>query len=151
MKIREATVGDIPALEPLLRAFHSESAFKAIDLDIESAFGTAELLVGSDLGVLYVAALDDGTIVGATGALLYPAWFNKAHVIGSEVLWYVLPDHRRSNAGKLLFNTLEAWGHEKGAGSFMMASAAGKHQARVNKVYESKGYAPLETSFIKEL
>ncbi len=151
MKIREATIGDIPELGPLFEAFHGESAFRAIDLDLDSAGATAHLLIESDLGALFVACTEDDRIVGATGALLYPSWFNRQHVVGSEVLWYVLPDHRRSKAGKLLFNALEEWGQEKGAHSFSMASAAGPHQKRVNQIYESRGYKALETSFIKEL
>jgi GNAT superfamily N-acetyltransferase len=151
MRIREATPGDIPALQALTQAFHGESAFTRIDYDPESVTNTLTVLITSELGCVFVAETDDGTAVGVTGGLLSPSWFNRAHITGSEILWYVLPDHRRSKAGKLLFNALEAWGKEQGADSFMMASAAGKHQKRVNQVYESRGYAPIETSFIKEL
>lgn len=148
MKVREATADDAASILDVLMAFGEEANMGPVK---ESVGETLLMLYSSPLGGLFVAATDDDEVVGVTGGLLFPMWCNKAHITGQEMFWYVMPDHRRSRAGKLLFNALEDWARESGAHSFHMSSLAGKHQKRVNQIYEKKGYRAQETSFIKEL
>lgn len=151
MQIREATVGDTEEVIALMSAFHAESVYGQAPMDEPSLRLTIEMLTASAIGSLWVASTDDGRIVGVTGGLITPTWWNRNITSAAEFLWFVHPDHRRSKAGKLLFQALEAWAKDAGATYIMMASAAGKHQKRVNQIYEGRGYSPIETSYIKEL
>ena len=109
------------------------------------------MLLTNPSATVFVATTNDDRVVGTVSGILYPLWLNRAHTTGQEMFWYVDPDHRRSKAGKLLFEALETWAKSDGADSFAMASQSSPHQKRVNQIYESKGYVPQETSYIKEL
>jgi GNAT superfamily N-acetyltransferase len=153
MKVREATISDLASVTELLKAFTSATTahFSFVDNDDQSIEASVLLLLNNPLARVFLAETDDGRPVGTVSGLLYPIWFNHKHLTGQEMFWFVDPDHRRSKAGKLLFDALEKWAASTGAQSFSMASAAGPHQKRVNQIYEKKGYAPTETSYIKEL
>lgn len=44
----------------------------------------------------------DGDLVGVLGSFLIPNLYNPAFKTLAEVVWYVLPEHRKSRAGYLL-------------------------------------------------
>ncbi len=106
------------------------------------------MIINKDAAVFI--ALEDEDVVGVCGGVLYPLWFSPDHKTGQEMFWYVREDKRRSKAGKKLFSSLEEWAKLSGAASFCMVALSHIHENRVGKMYESKGYIPMERSYIKE-
>ena len=152
MIVREAVLEDLPATVELLIKFHAESAYyESIPINRDTLVTSVTHFITNPLIRVFLAELDDGTPVGGTAGMLYPWWFNEDYITGQELFWFVEPEHRRSKAGKLLFQALEDWATEQGAKTFAMAAVHNKHYKRVEQVYQAKGYIPTETGFIKEL
>lgn len=111
---------------------------------------SAQLLKDEKFGAVFIAHTDDGEVVGATAGMLFPLWMAPEHITGQEMFWYVMPEHRKSKAGSLLFAALEEWATAN-ANSFCMVALSHMHENRIGQMYESKGYVPLERTYIKVL
>jgi GNAT superfamily N-acetyltransferase len=152
VQVRIATKKDFGDIVEMLHHFHEELPYKEfVGTDTESLSATLSALDANPNAVVLVATTDKGDVVGTVGGLLIASWFNYSHVNASTLFWYVQKDHRRSKAGKLLAAAIEQWAKENGAQSFVFNSLANKHQKRMNNIYLSKGYTPIETTFVKEL
>lgn len=152
MKIREAKTSDMENLLEMGEKFFDQTRQKemGIQFDRQSVQILATEMIEKDLGVIFLAMTDDGSPVGVAGGILFPLWMNPNHLTGQEMFWYVDPNHRKSRAGRLLFNALEKWAQDKGANSFSMVALSHMHENRVGQMYESKGYVPMEKTYIKE-
>lgn len=145
--IRHAVPADLPELLRMGKAFHAVTGVAdLIPLDeatLERTF--LQLMQG---GCLLVVEGENG-LVGATGALLHPHYFNSAHITGQELFWWVDPDHR--GIGAELLNALEAWVKEQGAHSFSMIALEALEPRRVGVIYRRRGYRPTEHSYLREM
>lgn len=134
---REATEADLP---DLLRWGADFAA--SIDLpggfDPDSAEAFFRLLMGTENGILLIA---EG---GAVGALLHPAPYNRAHLTGQELFWWVDPAFRGAGTGKALFDALQAAVANLGANSFSM-STLGDHA--IGQFYASRGYRQTDKTY----
>lgn len=135
--IREATEADLPQLLEWGANF-AESIDLPGGYDPESAEAMFRQLI--EIGILLIG---EG---GAVGALLHPAPYNKAHITGQELFWWVEPEHRGNGTGKALFEALQAAVSEAGAGSFTM-STLGNHA--IGQVYEAHGYRHTDRNYTK--
>lgn len=151
VEVRELTnPEDAVHVMPLLREFFKQTRqAKFVEMDDDAVLALVAQLVSNPAAAVF-AAVDEGEVVGVTGGLLYPLWFSPTHTTGQEMFWYVGQEHRRSKAGKKLFNALEEWAKAAGADSFAMVALSHLHENRIGKMYESKGYTPMERSYIKE-
>ena len=110
----------------------------------------------------YAAALFDGhmshahacTLVleyeGQVHGLLMASWFEHPFGAGryaKETVWYVAPVARGPGAIKML-DAYEAWARVQGCVAVGMASLATND---VSRLYERRGFAPVETHFLKVL
>ena len=129
------------------KAFHAVTGVAdLIPLDEPTLERTFLQLMHS--GCLLVVDGDEG-LIGATGALLHPHYFNSAHITGQELFWWIDPDHRGS--GALLFNALEDWVRSKGANSFSMIALEALEPDKVGLIYRRRGYRPVERSYLREM
>lgn len=135
--IREATEADLPQLLEW-GAHFAESIDLPGGFDPESGEAMFRQLI--EIGILLIG---EG---GAVGALLHPAPYNKAHITGQELFWWVEPEHRGNGTGKALFDALQAMVEEAGAGSFTM-STLGNHA--IGQLYEAHGYRHTDRNYTK--
>jgi GNAT superfamily N-acetyltransferase len=144
---------DAKHVMPLLREFFKDTRHSAfVELDEEAVQKLVETMVeDKDVSAVFAAVEDGKRVIGTTGGMLYPLWFAPDHRTGNEMFWYVAPDKRKTKAGKKLFEALEQWAIDSGAGSFHMACLAGDSEKRVMQMYAAKGYDPTERHFVKEL
>lgn len=127
------------------RAFHAVTGVAdLIPLDLATLERTFVQLMTN--GVILVVEGEDG-LVGATGALLHPHYFNSAHITGQELFWWIDPDHR--GRGKELLNALEQWVSDQGAHSFSMIALEALEPERVGLIYRRRGYRPTERSYLR--
>lgn len=142
--IRPATESDIPALVEMGRRFFDASGYEDItEYDPETVTRTFHLLMNG--GVLLV--VDSDGVVGAAGAMVYPFYFNAAHMTGQELFWWVDPEYR--GVGNDLRKALETAVQEKGAKSFSMIALERLNPELVGALYRRAGYRASEHSYIK--
>lgn len=127
------------------KAFHAVTGVAdLISLDLATLERTFVQLMES--GVILVVE-GGGGLVGATGALLHPHYFNSAHITGQELFWWIDPDHR--GVGAELLNALEQWVEAQGAHSFSMIALEALEPERVGLIYRRRGYRPVERSYLR--
>lgn len=136
--IRDATESDLPELLKWGADFAA-----SIDLPggyvPEDAEGMFRQLI--EIGILLIAPG-----CGAVGALVHPSPYNKSHLTGQELFWWVDPASRGAGTGKGLFEALQASVRASGAGSFTM-STLGNHA--IGQLYEAHGYRHTDRNYTK--
>lgn len=147
---RDATLDDIDAVARLGARFFDEAEWSDVtSWDHETVCITLRNLIEQDGGILVVCERE-GVIIGMAGGLVHPAYFNRHHLTGQELFWWVEPRYR-GGAGSALLNSLEASARERGAQSWAMIALAKVRPDAVGKIYERRGYRPSERTYIKAL
>lgn len=145
--IRHAVPSDMPELLRMGRAFHAVTGVAdLIPLDEPTLERTFQQLMDAELGALLVVE-GEGGLIGATGALLHPHYWNADHITGQELFWWIDPEHR--GCGGKLFDALEGWVREQGASSFTMIALDALEADRVSLIYRRRGYRPAERCFVR--
>lgn len=147
--IRVASTNDIPRLIEMGRRFFLEaSVLEPVMFDDDSFSRTLNKLITDEGGSVFVA--EEDTIIGFIGGMVYPMFFNAAHLTGQEMFWWVEPDHRKGAGGKLR-GALEEWARVKGAKSFTMVALESNRPEAVAAIYKRVGYMPTEHHFMRQL
>lgn len=149
--VRVATTADISAYMDLAAAFVATTPVSHIipfDREGTAAFVTASL---DNPNMLVLVAEEAGTIIGITGALAYPMYFNPGKLVAQELWWYLTPAARGGSTSKLLFQTIENWAKDIGAEAMFMIALADARIDTMAKVYKRSGYAPVERTYVKGL
>lgn len=148
--IRPAAHADIETIAMLGKRFFDEAEWSDVtSWDHESICITLANLIDQDGGILLVCEVE-GEIVGMTGGLVHPAYFNHHHLTGQELFWWVAPEHR-GRFGAALLDALESEAKARGAMSWGMIALDRVKPKAVGKVYERRGYRAAEHSYIKAL
>jgi N-acetylglutamate synthase-like GNAT family acetyltransferase len=142
--IRKAVVSDLPAMVEMGRKFHEASGYG--DITEFDGLSLATALQNAPDAVFLVVE-KDGVVVGMTGAMVYPLYFNLKHKAAQEMFWWVEPEHR--GVGAQLFSALEAEVKKMGAESLTMNAL--ERFSWVGGYYEKRGYKPIERSFIRRI
>jgi GNAT superfamily N-acetyltransferase len=151
LTVRVATLDDIPAYMVLAAAFVATTPISHIvPFDREGTAGFVSAALDNP-DMLILVAEDAGEIVGITGALIYPMYFNPAKLVAQELWWYLTPKARGGSASKMLFQTIEKWAKDKGANAMFMIALADERVDTMAKVYKRSGYAPVERTYVKGL
>lgn len=145
--IRHAVPGDLPELLRMGRAFHAVTGVADV-IPLDEATLTQTFLNLMQGGVILVVEGEDG-LVGATGALLHPHYFNASHLTGQEMFWWIDPEHR--GCGAELFTALEQWVRDQGAHSFSMIALDALDPERVGLIYRRRGYRATEHSYLRKM
>lgn len=150
MKVRKASETDLPKIVEMGLAFYNDTQHSAHEpYNSEAVKNVSKwLLEDEKRGIVLVAHTDEGEVIGATAGMLYPLWMAPNHITGQEMFWYVMPEHRKSRAGSLLFAALEDWA-SRNANSFCMIALSHLAEKRIGKMYEAKGYVALEKTYVK--
>lgn len=148
--VRAATFHDVPRMVELGRAFFSVSDMEALATFCPGSFAVSlHNMIQTPSAILLVAEVA-GEVIGFAGAMVFPAYWNDRALIGQETFWWVQPDYR-GKAGAVLLRGLEDEARNMGARSFLMVSLEALRPDAVGKLYERRGYAPLEHSYWKAI
>lgn len=143
--IRRAVIDDKMRVIAMAKAFHAAAglpfAFSAPHAD---ALFRASLIDGDRLCLIYAP---DGTARGALVAYASQHQFAPVKV-ASELMWWVDPEHRGLSAAKML-QAYEDWAAERGCVFASMVSLDGN--VAPSKLYERRGYVPIERHFMKRI
>ena len=135
----------------MARRFHSLTSYApVIPFDAASFKKSILNFIASDETIVFVAE-NDKRVYGMAAALVYPSWWNHAHMCGQELFWWIDEDMRGGRAAIVLFNELERWAKRKGARSFSMVHTPDLAVRGLIKLYERRGYKQWDHFFTKEL
>lgn len=134
--IRPATEADIPRLLEWGQRF-ADKAGLADHVGYEPA----------DMENTFRAMLNGHLILvgenGAIGAMAGPHPFNYAHICAQEVFWW-----SEGREGLKLLEALEQWARSN-CHSLRMITLEAVEPDRTARIYERKGFVPLERGYIK--
>lgn len=148
--IRDAVHSDIPAIVEMGSLFFSEAEWSDVtEWDDDSVSATLANLIEGDGGILLVAERD-GEVIGMTGGLVHPAYFNAHHLTGQELFWWVRPEFRKG-VGAEMFSRLEQEAKDRGAKSWSMIALDRVRPKAMDRIYKVSGYRCAEHSYIKRL
>lgn len=149
-KVRRARFLDVPAMVELGRAFCSVSDMEALAVFCPASFAhSLNKMISNEDAILLVGEVG-GEVVAMAGAMVFPAYWNGEVKVAQETFWWVQPNSRGS-VGPRLLAALEDEAKNRGARTFLMVSLEALRPEAVGKMYERRGYAPLEHSFWKAL
>lgn len=149
--VRKATLDDVDDYVAMLKEFHNNSPMsKSSVYDKEHMYEFIAAGLQSE-HMLFVSALEDDKLIGVTGAILYPLYFNPSHVVVQELWWWLNPDVRGNGAGSKMFKFLEDWAKDKQALKLFMIALEDERALKMEKVYKRAGFTPVERTFVKEL
>ncbi len=148
--IRPATHDDVPALVELLAPFFDASGMaKVASWCPDSLSASLQSMIDLPSAILLVA-LSGGVPVGVAGAMTFPAYWNRAALIGQETFWWALPEHR-GTVGPAMLEAMEEAARDLGCQAFLMVCLEALRPAAVGKLYERRGYTALEHSYVRSL
>lgn len=102
-----------------------------------------------DMGVWAVE--DNGKVIGAAGAVIYPIFFSRKNKVAQELWWWLLPEARGNGTGKKLYDAIEMWASERGAKALFMIALEDENALKMEHLYLKLGFRPLERSYFKEV
>ncbi|MBL4798237.1 MAG: GNAT family N-acetyltransferase [Oleispira sp.] len=146
MSVRRGTEADIPAIVEMSIEFWSHTAFDEPACP-ESIRDMVELCLSH--GLLSVVDIDGP--VGFAAGVMSPLLGNKTATIGTELAWWVNPEHRSGTNGIRLLKHLEGLAKEAGIKYWCMAYMESSMPEKVKCMYEKMGYKKTESAYMRTL
>lgn len=135
--IRPATVSDIPRLLEMGEAFSAKARLgDHVGYNREDMAETFRALIEGGHPVFIGEA-------GAIGGTSTPHPFNRAHIMAQELFWW-----SEGREGLRLLSAFEKWCAEN-CHSLRMITLEAVEPERTGKLYERRGYRPLEHGYIR--
>lgn len=92
-----------------------------------------------------------GSVVGFACGVVGPLVGTREALAGTELAWWVDPNHRSGRNGISLLKHLEGLAKDRGVKYWNMAFMESSMPEKVEKIYQRLGYAPVETLYGKVL
>ncbi|GAA4401274.1 GNAT family N-acetyltransferase [Quisquiliibacterium transsilvanicum] len=146
MKLRLATVEDLPAICVLGRLMHEESTFAPMDYDIDRVKETVSDLMDKSQLVL-VAEDTNGEVVGGILGKVTQSWFGN-DLVANELGLFIHPDHRGGMLAARLVKTFVRWARMAGAKQIRPGVISGCDLAV--GLYERLGFRNCGATFLME-
>lgn len=149
MYIRHADRTDFAEILECARAFwNSLPQSKTVAFCSRSSIATLNDMLAQEM--LFVAE-EDMVVVGTLGGVVGPMFMNAGKLQGSEVFFWVDPEHRGSGAGRGLIRAAEHAAKIRGAVYWNMVTLEGVGTEAVASMYLRDGYTATERAFTKKL
>jgi GNAT superfamily N-acetyltransferase len=143
--IRPATENDLPDIIRMGREFVAQ-----LPLKFPFSPERAETIVRGAMADGGVFVADVGPLVGMIGLIAHPHFFCEARA-AQEMFWWVEPGHRGSGIAGQLLDTASGWAKERGCQMLNMVCVDELDGKAVAKMYERRGFVPLERSYVRFL
>jgi GNAT superfamily N-acetyltransferase len=142
--IRHGTIEDRFAVIALLRDSHKAAGYQ---FQFQAARADALFRLHLESPMACVLLLERQGVV--RGVLLASAFDHPfgAGLMAKETVWFIAPD-ARGRGGLAMLDVYEQWAKSIGCASIGMAALASND---VSKLYQRRGYAAVETHFIKSI
>lgn len=142
--IRIGTEKDAGAILEMGAMFWKETMYTE-PYDHEHTRGIFDLAIDHGL----VAVLDIDGVQGFVAGVKAPLLCSPTVLTGTEVAWWVNPEHRSSKNGMGLMLFIEDLAREQGIKYWNMISMESSNPDVANGIYDKLGYRKSETSWTK--
>jgi GNAT superfamily N-acetyltransferase len=150
MSIRRATVDDADALTRMAMEFIAYTPHGAlIDIGRDELRRTVVALLETKVVVCFVAELEGELVAMFVGAMI-PIWFAPNLLMAMELAWWVDKRARGTTLSVRLLRKYEQWARANGARFITMSSLEMDTGPNVGSMLARLGYAPAETTHLKE-
>ena len=143
--IRAISTTELEQLFPLCDGFSASSSFVSYKKQI--FLRTWYHLIETGLGLILVS-VKNARFTGMIGGMRAPDP-NTGELVATEFFWFVDPNHR--GEGIQLLDEFEAWAKDEGCKKIIMVYLLDSTPDKVRRVYERRGYKPVEVHYIKEI
>lgn len=135
---------------PISTEFYVESGYPGT-LNIDHFWGVWSQLVRVGMAKWFAAVDDEGTPIGALGALFTPDPFT-GNLMATEQFWFVTQTVRGSGKiGLLLFEAFERECNRQAVKTRFMGHINEHNGKTLGRFYRRKGYVPADQTFRKDL
>ena len=93
----------------------------------------------------------NGELVGFAAGIKGPLLGNRSATVGTELAWWVDPDHRKGSNGIKLLKHIEGLAKAAGIKYWTMAYMESSMPETIKCIYEKMGYRRTEILYLKEL
>lgn len=147
-KVRLATPEDFHAILPMAEKFYNSTSFASkIPFDVPSIL---EYYIHMLQQGFVVVAEDEEGLVGMLGATVHPFHLNVNHIVCTESMWWMEPEHREAGVAGQMMDMLERMAKTAGSTSVIVAKLDTSPPG-LEHYYEARGYRAIESSYVKEL
>lgn len=146
MKLRLATVNDLPDIVVLGRQLHEESTFASMDFDMEIVKETLTDLMNKNQFVV-VAEDINGTVIGGMAGSVTQSWFGN-DLIANDLSLFVRKDHRGGLIAYRLIQYFVHWARLAGAKQIRPGVITGNENAEA--LYERLGFKRCGSTYLME-
>ncbi len=145
--IRNATTDDFSEIEKMASQFWPDAGF-----DVPYKEGSAMFYIKLAYNQsLLIVAEKDNELVGFAAGAKSPLMGNSDFTAGSELAWWVHPDHRGGKLGIQLLQGLEQAAKEAGCHYWSMIFMQSSMPDTIKGIYEKMGYKLQETTYLKRI
>ncbi|MFM8899158.1 MAG: N-acetyltransferase family protein [Burkholderiales bacterium] len=146
MKLRMATLEDLPAICALGRSMHSQSTFAPMNYDIDRVKETIGGLIDKSQFVV-VAEATNGEVIGGMAGMVTQSWFGSDSV-ANDLAIFIHPSHRGGVLAVRLMKAFIEWARLAGAKQIRPGVTTG--HARAEELFERLGFVRCGASFVME-
>lgn len=153
MSLRIANLNDLPTILRMAEEFYGQSPYSAEPFDKEKVLAVIQdMLTGPQESKVVILVLDDvlEEPVGLIAGFAQEALFNR-HKIGVELMWWIDYGHRRVGRAFQLLGAFEYWAKKVGCDYVQLSMLHDEELQRMTKLYERRGYQPVERSYLKRV
>jgi GNAT superfamily N-acetyltransferase len=143
--IRKGELEDIPAVVRMSGDFWQHSAFDEEFIERDCA-AMAEDRINDGLLFIYES---NGEAHGFIALVVGPLMVNFGVNIGTEIAWWVDPDHRAGRAGIGLLKAAEDAAKDRGCKYMGMLYMESSMPEAIKTIYERSGYRKSEANYLK--
>lgn len=147
MNILEATEVDLEECLQAAREFHSIYDPK-VKFSPDAFLRYWKFALAAGNGVMLLAR-EKSKVVGGIGGVLVS--FQTSDVLNFVEMFYWVKKEHRGTLGLRLIRKMEHRAKEMGADRILMACMENSEPDRVEKLYRTLGYTPIERHFMKEV
>lgn len=146
MKLRMATVDDLPAIVVLGRVMHQESSFAPLDYSVDRVKETISDLMDKSQFVV-VAEDTNGEVIGCMAGMCTQSWFGS-DMVANDLAIFIHPDHRGGMLAVKLIKTFVHWAKLAGAKQIRPGVVTGSRTAEA--LYDRLGFTRCGATFCME-
>lgn len=141
MKIRFATLDDIPPFIEMARTFHALTRFKEYDYNAERVAAHLSAVIENPRGIhCFLVAVDaSGAPVGGLIGCVESHFFSDK-LVASVVHYDVLPEKRMGGAGLKLLTAFKKWAESRGAYELAVGINSGTDLAQMDSFLRKLGF-----------
>jgi len=149
--LKIATWDDYVHIKAMCLNFAQASPYADVEVDKEKMEELiSDILEGDGTESIIILGLVDDKPVAMMAAAASEMLLNR-QFIAQEIIFWVEPEYRGSKLALELMKAYEFWAVKVGCSFTQMSLVETEQAQKIARLYERKGYAPIERGFLKRV